>query len=378
MSTNGKVHWLFILVILVVCVCFLFLLYLPLSKGADTDVGNIAVIEADPTILQPGELFDLNNRTLTFTQKSGGGYTVDVGPLDFDTNLGTNLGLGDDVPISGGLGFTFPFFGVTVTAGSINPNGYLTFVSSSFSHFNGQSGGNVSTLGDASTVLDRMANLQRIAVLWQDWNPAAGGGVFANVLSDRLIVTWQDVPLFGTSATATFQVILFNTGVIQMNYQSVITTPGGGYLVGVSPGSVSRFLVTTVDLSVGSGSSISDFPNSEPLIQVFGSAASPLVHVSAVARRFFNTHGDDFDQFVMFANFQHALGNFFAFAFTTRQTVSGIGLSLFDVSSFGNNEGFGRGESCYVEFCPFGNRDPSPLLCHKDCIYYSHVGFNLG
>ncbi len=54
MSTNGKAPWPLILLVLVVCVCFLYLLYLPKSEGADTDVGNIDVIEADPTILLPG------------------------------------------------------------------------------------------------------------------------------------------------------------------------------------------------------------------------------------------------------------------------------------------------------------------------------------
>ena len=101
MSINGKAPWPLILVILVVCVCFLYLFYLPQSKGADTDVGNIAVIEADPTILQPGEDFDLNNQTLTFTPKSGGGYTVTIGNLNFDSRLGNNLNLGDDDSVFG-------------------------------------------------------------------------------------------------------------------------------------------------------------------------------------------------------------------------------------------------------------------------------------
>ena len=35
--------------------------------------------------------------------------------------------------------------------------------------------------------------------------------------------------------TATFQVALFQDGVIQIRYQSVLTTPAGGYLVGLSP-----------------------------------------------------------------------------------------------------------------------------------------------
>jgi hypothetical protein len=312
----------------------------PLQSGADVDIGSIAVVEADPTILQPGELFDLNNRTLTFTPQSGGGYAVTAGALNFDSSLGGNLGLGDDTSVSQPLSFAFPFFGSSRTTAFINSNGYVTFLAaSSFIHFNGQSGGGASTLGDAATVLDRMAEgTPRVAVLWQDWNPAAGGGVFRNPLSDRLIVTWIGVPLFGTSTIAIFQVVLFSNGVIQMNYQSVTTTPGGGYLVGTSPGSSGASLTTTINFSQG-GSSVSSFRNFEPLGQVFGSSSAPLVHVSAAARRFYQTHGDNFDQLVMFANFAHAMGDAFAFELTTRQTVSGIGLSAFDNSSFYGSAG---------------------------------------
>src|SRR5712692_6352813 len=90
--------------------------------AADTDVGVIAVIEADPTILQPGELFDLNNRSLTFTPRTGGGYTVSSGTLDFDSNTGTNLNLGNDDSFRQSLAFTFPFFGVNRTSVFINSN----------------------------------------------------------------------------------------------------------------------------------------------------------------------------------------------------------------------------------------------------------------
>ena len=169
MSINGKAPWPLILVILVVCVCFLYLFYLPQSKGADTDVGNIAVIETDPTILQPGEDFDLNNQTLTFTPKSGGGYTVDVGALEFDSNLGTNLGLGNLGTFQQSLAFTFQFFGVNRTSVFINSKGNLTFGSgSTLVHFN--AGGGVNSLGtDVSDILDRIANLSpRIAPLWQE------------------------------------------------------------------------------------------------------------------------------------------------------------------------------------------------------------------
>src|SRR5207249_3460259 len=112
--------------------------------------------------------------------------------------------------------------------------------------------GSPTNLGDTSTVLDRMAeDLPRVAVLWEDWNPSAGGGVFASSRPDRLVVSWNAVPLFGTTTTATFQLILFSNGTIQMNFQSVSTTPMGGYLTGVSPGSLDQFHTTTINLSQG-------------------------------------------------------------------------------------------------------------------------------
>ncbi|MFQ5520334.1 MAG: hypothetical protein ACE5FK_02950, partial [Candidatus Methylomirabilia bacterium] len=314
----------------------------PPPAAADIDVGDIAVIETDPTILQPGELFDLNGRTVTFTPGPGGGYIVSASALSFDPSLGTPLGLGDDSSVQVTPAFAFPFFGTSWPSVFINSNGNITFGGGSLSfHFNDVFGGNVLSLGDGSTVLDRFSgDLPRIAVLWEDWDPSQGGTVFANSLPDRLIVTWSGVPLFFVGTTATFQVVLFNNGVIQMNYQSVTTTPGGGYLVGISPGLLFPFVVTTVDFSQQFLSSLSALPNLEPLAQVFGSTASPLVHISAVARRFYRTHGDDFDQMAMFANFPHAMGTAFAFELTTRQTVTGIGLALSTpISSFFGSPG---------------------------------------
>jgi len=338
MNSNLKAPWILILAGLVFwlsTVCF------PFSAEADTDIGQIAVIETDPTILQPGELFDLNNRTITFTPRVAGGYTTTSGPLNFDTNLGTNLGLADDAFVQQSLAFTFPFFGVNRTSVFINSNGNLTFGSgSTFSHFN--AGGGVNSLGtNVADILDRIAtSFSRVAVLWQDWNPGAGGGVFVRSLADRLVVTWNAVPLFGTATTATFQVILFNSGVIQMNYQSVTTTPGGGYLVGVSPGSSIDARVTTVDFNQGTGTSLSSFPTVEPLVQVFGTSSAPLVHMSAVARRFYASHGDLFDNIAVFANFQHDLGpSSFAFLQFIRNNTSGIGLGTFNDSSFYGSSG---------------------------------------
>ena len=314
---------------------------LPTVAQADFDSGNIAVIETDPTILQPGEDFDLSGKTVTFTPKTGGGYTVSIASGSVDTsNLGTNLALGDDQSSPAqNLGFTFPFFGTNYTSIFVNSNGYATFVGlSGFIDFNPPGA------PDLSTVLDRMAGgLPRIAALWNDLNPSAGGGVFFNALSDRALITWNNVPRFGTVTPNTFQITLFPSGALRLTYGSIgpaSTNPiFGGFLVGLSPGGVNRFIVTTVDFHTGNGGSVSAFPNFEPLVQVFGSMPKPLVHISAVARRFYKTHGDTFDQFVMFANFDNALGNAFAFELSVRISMGGTGLSLFNTSSFWGSAG---------------------------------------
>ena len=309
------------------------------SAWADFDSGDIAVIEADPTILQPGEDFDLGGKVLTFTPKTGGGYTISVIPGTINPDLGTNLALGDDVSTGAlALGFTFPFFSISFTSVFVNSNGYVTLGgASSFVSFNSGS--------DLSSVLDRMAEgFPRIAGLWNDLDPSAGGGVFLNALADRVLITWNAVPRFGAPGTSnTFQITLFPSGVIQLTYGSIgpaSTHPVfGGFLVGISPGSSLAVFTTTLDLHTGSGGTVSAFPNLEPLAQVFGSMPNPLVHIPAVARRFYRSHGDSLDQIVMFANFTNALGDAFAFLQGIRVSMSGTGQSIFNATSFFGSAG---------------------------------------
>ncbi len=314
--------------------CLLLVVFLATSAWANFDSGDIAVIETDPTILQPGEEIDLPGKRLTFTPKSGGGYTISTGPGTIDLNIGANLALGDDASTDAlALGFTFPFFGVNYTSVFVSSNGYVTFgTASSFVNFNSGP--------DLSTVLDRMAGgFPRIAALWNDLDPSAGGGVFFNALADRVLITWNAVPRFeAPDSSNTFQIALFPGGIIQLTYSSISpasTDPVfGGFLVGISPGSSDAFLTTTLDFHTGSGGSVSSFPNFEPLIQVFGSLPNPLVHIPAVARRFYRSHGDSFDQLVMFTNFSNALGDAFAFLLTIRISMAGTGQSIFNDTSF--------------------------------------------
>ncbi|HET7008896.1 MAG TPA: Calx-beta domain-containing protein, partial [Candidatus Binatia bacterium] len=87
--------------------------------------------------------------------------------------------------------------------------------------------------------------------------------------------------------------------------------------------------MTTVDFSQG-GQTVSNDPEEEPLAQVFGTTTVPLVHISAVARRFYASHSDDYDQLVMFANFTHAMGGAFAYEVSPKNDVEGIGVETYD------------------------------------------------
>jgi hypothetical protein len=294
---------------------------------ADAVHGNIVVINADATVLKPGELFDLEGATLTFTPKPGGHYGVDVGPSAFDTRLGTSLGMGTGGSATVPLGFSFKFYNRTWTSVFVNAAGTLTFVAAdSTPHFN--AGGSATSLGsDLFQILDRMTANPRIAALWQDWNPGAGGTVSLTTLSDRTIITWNAVPLSGFSLTASFQAALFADGKIQISYASVPATPPGGYLVGISPGSSFYTISTTVDFSRGPTGTLSAFPSFEPLIQVFGATAAPVVHLPAVARKLYALLPDRFDELVVFTSFQQTTTGVVGTGFDNnyRRPAAGIG-----------------------------------------------------
>ena len=97
------------------------ILWAPSLVRADMDVGDIAVIETDPTIIPEG--FDLDGTTLEFTLKAGGGFEVQPLALIFDANTGVDLGLEDDNAVQRNLSFTFPFFGQNRNAVFIGSNG---------------------------------------------------------------------------------------------------------------------------------------------------------------------------------------------------------------------------------------------------------------
>ena len=139
--------------------------------------------------------------------------------MDLSTIDGELLNLGDDSSQEVELGFSFPFNGSSYTSVFVNSNGNLTFGS-----------------GDtdfSETITELLNDQPRIAPLWDDLTPNAGGLVLLNRDADSVTVEFREVPEFLATTGNTFRVTLFSDGRVEVVYGAITATDG---IAGVSPG----------------------------------------------------------------------------------------------------------------------------------------------
>lgn len=142
----------------------------------------------------------------------------------------TTLALLDEDLVTFSLGETaIPFFGRWYSQLSISSNGSLSFQRT-----------DVGTADLSPTLADALA-IPRIAFLYTDLNPAIGGEVWIRDLSDRLVVTFDNVPQFLTGVLLqgnSAQVELFYTGTIRITYGQIANDPRApmGAICGLSDG----------------------------------------------------------------------------------------------------------------------------------------------
>jgi hypothetical protein len=137
-------------------------------------------------------------------------------------------------------GFTFPFHGTSYGAIRVQANGGVFFGTS------GTALGATNVALPASTAPD-------LAVLWDDHNPAAGGGVWTYYDATRFIVSWENVPHTAgpAGASTSFQVHLLPSGVFEYHYRDT------------------HYTTTTVSLNGGKSATIgSQRPNDTAWLQV--------------------------------------------------------------------------------------------------------------
>jgi len=138
-----------------------------------------------------------------------------------NTDSSVTLSLGDDdfAEVTPGSGRQVLLYGAAYSTVYIGSNGYVTF---------GE--------GDtdwSETIEEHLASPPRISAYWDDLDPNQGGRVSYRQLSDRLAVTWDDVPEHSTSSLVSVQLQLFFDGVISLT--CLIAEPNDG-LIGISAG----------------------------------------------------------------------------------------------------------------------------------------------
>lgn len=167
--------------------------------------------------------FDLDGKSLTFIpDDSIHHYTVcldniDSLPLSNQGAIATPLGDDSFYKVNLGDGKTFPLYGVEYSSFYIGSNGFITF-----------------SAGDDQYKPSISAHfeLPRISMLFNDLHPY-GGAVTWRQLSDRVVVTWDNVPEYGLGNSNTFQAVMHFNGIIEMAWLGIDATKG---LVGLSDG----------------------------------------------------------------------------------------------------------------------------------------------
>ncbi|MBZ0153348.1 MAG: hypothetical protein K8J09_17625 [Planctomycetes bacterium] len=164
---------------------------------------------------------DLANTSYTLFW-SGSGYVVVPGASPLVAPTGTALSLTDDSTTALALPFTFPCPGGNLTQAWLCSNGWLSFVSTTNTDL-------------SESVAELLTGGARLAFLWDDLNPAAGGTVHAELDAGGVYqITFTNVAEYSTSNQNNVQVSLWPNGNIEIKYGSLAVLD---CLVGLSSGS---------------------------------------------------------------------------------------------------------------------------------------------
>jgi hypothetical protein len=276
------------------------------------DIGQVAVIRDQGDLLLPANVFDLRATAVAFARNGTGGYDARRSVRAFQSTVGDKIPLGDDDSAALALPFAFPFYAGRYTDLFVNSDGNITFV----------------TEEHASTdrnVARFLTGPPRIAPAFDDLDPSQAGGVFRRIDGDALLLTWCDVPEFDNLQNrVNVQLRLGSDGTIEFVYGAIVAPSNA--VVGVSPGETGIF--SPIDVSAVSSSPIAG--GSGAIGERFSSRQE--LDFVALTRKFYDSHGDDFDQLVLYTNTSTTRLGTFAFEFTVANEVSGIGQDVFDSS----------------------------------------------
>ena len=286
------------------------------------DVGAIAVVQDEGDLIVAPNPWDLRSTGLRFTSNAAGGYDVRRTDGSFRQTLGTRLTLVDDDTEQVTVPFAFNFYGRRQAAAFVNSDGNITF-------------GEGDTAASERNVARLLSGPPRVAPFLADLDPSAGGGVYVHAATDQYTVTWCGIRGFESSMVTTVQATLLPDGVVEMTFGGTITLDEA--VVGLSPGETTQF--AAVDFSASGPLS----GGSSALGERF--AAFNQLDTVAIARKFYRTHADSFDQLVVWLD-TPVVRDSFAYESTVANSIRGLGIDVYNLSdAFGSS---GRLESLAI------------------------------
>ncbi|UCG68884.1 MAG: hypothetical protein JSV09_14005, partial [Thermoplasmata archaeon] len=123
---------------------------------------------------------------------------------------GNPTSLGDDdiigfIP----MGFSFIYYDISFDEIAVCSNGWVSFVD------------NYSTEHTPDSIPHIDFPFGVIAAFWTNLDPSAGGEVYYKSEADKFIITWWDVPIYGTTLLQRFEIVFLDTGEILFQYMKV-------------------------------------------------------------------------------------------------------------------------------------------------------------
>ena len=272
----------------------------------NADVGDIAVIQDNGDLVIPVNAYDLRSVGLRFS-RNGAGYALSKIDGSFRAALGSRVTLSDDDSAAVAIPFAFPFYGTAQNAAFINSDGNITF-------------GEEDKASTDRSLARMLSGAPRVSPFFADLDPSTGTGkIFVNAAADQYTVTWCSVRGFDSTRATTVQATLLPDGSVELKFGADINLTDA--VVGISPGHTGD--VALVDLTGGNGS------GSGAIAERFASSVS--IDTFAVAQKFYQTHPDNYDQILLWAD-QPLIRDAFAYEITVANEVRGIGQDIFDLS----------------------------------------------
>jgi hypothetical protein len=161
----------------------------------------------------------------------------------------------------------------------------------------------------------------RVAPFFSDLDPSTGSGqVYLATGSDAATITWCNVRAFDATQTVSVQAVLLPDGSVEYHYGSNIGIKDA--VVGLSPGHTGQF--QAVDLSTTTASS------AVAIGERFSGQSD--IDLIALAKHFYQSHPDNFDQLIVFTDTTVVTGNTFSYESTVANAIRGIGVDLYNSS----------------------------------------------